>query len=214
MTTHAGIRKTFTGDHVLQYDQKSQQANWLDPDVVFGLAYRYVRPGESILDVGIGTGLSSALFHDAGLRVSGLDFSTEMLEICRAKAIAQDLKEHDLAVAPYPLADGSVDHAVCTGVTHLFEDLGVIFAETARIMKSGGIFAFVVAHPEPGGENKQAIGCCKELPEKALFHFHSESSMDKVYGQCGFKLVNSLRFISASIGRRERTFRACVAQKL
>ncbi len=87
MTTNTKVRRAFTGDHVQQYDMKSQKANWLDPEIVFGLAYQDTAPGETILDVGIGTGLASVLFHKAGLRVKGMDFSSEMLEVCRKKAL-------------------------------------------------------------------------------------------------------------------------------
>ncbi len=92
MNKKTTVRKAFTGDHVQQYDQKTLQANWLDPDIVFGLAYRYITPGESILDVGIGTGLSSILFHRAGLEVHGLDFSSEMLEVCAQKHLPPPLR--------------------------------------------------------------------------------------------------------------------------
>ncbi len=40
MTTNTKVRRAFTGDHVQQYDMKSQKANWLDPEIVFGLAYQ------------------------------------------------------------------------------------------------------------------------------------------------------------------------------
>ncbi|WP_319543476.1 class I SAM-dependent methyltransferase [uncultured Pseudodesulfovibrio sp.] len=207
------IRKAFTGDHVRQYDQKSQKANWLAPDIAFGLAYRYIVPGESILDVGIGTGLSSVLFHKAGLRVIGMDFSGEMLAICREKGFAANLVEHDVSIAPYPVSDSSINHAVCTGVTHLFSELDVIFSEIGRIMKEGGIFSFVVAHQEEGGSGKPFIKGHSGHPGKVAFHQHSSSSLAKLYERFGFELVTSLRFVSASIGKREMTYRACVVRK-
>ena len=41
------------------YDKKAEEYDWRGPEVAFGLAYAFVNPGESILDIGIGTGLSS-----------------------------------------------------------------------------------------------------------------------------------------------------------
>jgi hypothetical protein len=49
------------------HDQEAEETGRSVPEVVFGLAYRYVQPGQSILDTGIGTGLSSVLFPKAGL---------------------------------------------------------------------------------------------------------------------------------------------------
>ncbi|WP_319468679.1 class I SAM-dependent methyltransferase [uncultured Pseudodesulfovibrio sp.] len=213
MTTNTKVRRAFTGDHVQQYDMKSQKANWLDPEIVFGLAYRDTAPGETILDVGIGTGLASVLFHKAGLRVKGMDFSSEMLGICRQKSFASELAEHDVSVSPYPFADESVHHAVCTGVMHLFSDLDVIFSEVSRIMKKGGVFAFVVAHQDDGDSGERPFHGRTCRPG-VTFHFHSPSSLNRLGERCGFEPVRSLRFTSASIGRREMEYRACVVRKV
>ncbi|MCJ2163529.1 MULTISPECIES: class I SAM-dependent methyltransferase [unclassified Pseudodesulfovibrio] len=212
MTDNARIRKAFTGDHVLQYDQKAEQAGWLDPDILFGLSYRYVNPGETVLDVGIGTGLASILFHRVGLRVIGLDFSSEMLAVCRQKNFASGLLEHDVSVAPYPLDDGAVHHAVCSGLLHVFSDLSVIFVEVSRVLKQGGIFAFVVPDQGEGGEKERRItGRNEHSP--VFMQLHSLSSIIDLSGRCGFDLINSLHFSAASIGRQEMPFRAYLARK-
>jgi hypothetical protein len=48
------------------YDARAQEYDWRGPEVAFGLSYRYVQPGESLLDIGIGTGLSSYLRNQSG----------------------------------------------------------------------------------------------------------------------------------------------------
>jgi len=91
-------------------------------------------------------GLSSELFYKAGLEIHGIDFSPQMLSLCRAKQMTADPKEHDLSCTPYPYPDTCTDHGACTGVTHLFEDMTPIFREFSRIIKPGGTFSFVAAH--------------------------------------------------------------------
>lgn len=49
------------------------------------MAYEQIQPGQSILDIGIGTGLRSILFRKAGLTVHGMETSQDMLEACRTK---------------------------------------------------------------------------------------------------------------------------------
>ena len=105
------------------YDRKAEQYDWRGPEVIFGLSYAFVEPGQSVLDLGIGTGLGSFLFHKAGLRVHGMDHSRPMLEACRSKGFATDLTVHDLTAVPYPFDTASLDHAVCLGVLNFFDDL-------------------------------------------------------------------------------------------
>jgi len=131
------------------YDEEAEATGWFGPEIAFGLAYASIRPGESIVDLGIGTGLAAQLFRTAGLRVTGVDVATEMLDVCRAKGLTR-LVRHDLTVAPYPFASGSFDHAVCVGVMQFVADLSPVFAETARLLRAGGTFVFVTGDRHEG----------------------------------------------------------------
>jgi len=210
MSNNPQVKKPFTGEHAKQYDQMASKAGWLDPDILFGLAYRHVSPGDTVLDVGIGTGLASVLFHGAGLRVVGLDRSLEMLSQCRRKAFAAELHEHDVSVAPYPLAEGAVDHAVCSGLLHVFEDLSVVVSEVGRVMKPGGVFVFVVAHTDADEVETWQMKGREGLPSASLYR-HPLSSVIAVSG--GFEVAGSLRYVSTAIGRREMDFCAYLLRK-
>ena len=50
------------------------------------------------------------------------------------------LKRHDLTDTPYPFDPDTMDHVVCTGVLHLFEDIRPIFQELSRIIKPVELF--------------------------------------------------------------------------
>lgn len=67
------------------YDSQVKQYNSYGHEVLFGMCYEYIKPGDSLLDLGIGTGLSSVLFAKAGLNITGLDGSLEMLKECGKK---------------------------------------------------------------------------------------------------------------------------------
>lgn len=114
------------------YDEASERVGNHAHEILFGLTYEHVCAGQRLLDVGIGTGLSSVLFHRAGLEIEGVDFAEGMLDACRRKGIARRLTVHDLSVVPWPFGDASFDHVTCCGVLHFVRDIGGYLGEVRR----------------------------------------------------------------------------------
>lgn len=138
MSTNAALHDAYAGD----YDAQVRAYDCHIGDLLFGLCYEYTRPGQRLLDAGIGSGLSAQPFAQAGLQVHGMDFSPAMLEICRGKQIAFDLKQHDLTQMPWPYPAGGFDHVICCGVLHFIAELDGILGEAARVLLPGGVFGF------------------------------------------------------------------------
>lgn len=136
-----------TAEMTRHYDEEAEATGWYGPEILFGLAYTGLKPGQALLDIGIGTGLASVLFQKAGLRVHGMDLNPRMLEACQQKGL-DDLVEHDLTVFPYPFESASMDWVICTGVLNFFKDHQLIYAEVARILKPGGVFGLIVGDQE------------------------------------------------------------------
>lgn len=176
------------------YDREAEATGWFGPEIVFGLMYSFVEPGQRLLDIGIGTGLSSALFQKAGLDVTGIDLAPEMLEVCRGKGFTR-LVRHDLRVTPYPLETGSMDHAVCMGVMNFFRDPDPIFREAGRIVRSGGLFGFVVGEREEGETTELLVGSeHTHSDEPVVMYRHSSSQVAAWVGRNGFSLTRDIRF--------------------
>lgn len=174
-----------------EYDRKKETQGWRGPDVVFGLVYEFIKPGQSVLDIGIGTGLGSILFHKAGLRVYGMDMSEQMLEVCGSKGFTDDLKVHDLTAEPYPYSDSMFDHVVCIGVLNHFEDLGVVFSEASRILKNDGIFAFIVGDRKSGEESSFHT---EHGNSQITMYRHSAEQVGRYLKDGNFELVKELEF--------------------
>lgn len=187
-----------------KYEEKTEKANWLGPELLFGLSYRNIRKGEKILDLGIGTGLCSELFHSAGLRIYGMDISSEMLKIAGSKKIAEELKEHDLTQTPYPYADSSMDHIVCGGVMHIFSDPTPIIREASRILRKNGSFAFCCLDEAHG--HSHSNGPCKHQ-----IHAHPQELIKSFLAAYGFTLKSSLGFLVDMHGTQQH-FRAYIAE--
>lgn len=179
---------------VKAYDDEAEATGWYGPEAAFGLTYTYVQPGQSILDIGIGTGLGSALFLKAGLEVYGMDISREMLDACRSKGFT-NLKLHDLEAVPYPYDTESMDHAVCAGVLNFFSDLSPVFEETTRILRKGGLFVFVVGDRTEDEKHEFVVEAEHTKSNQPMTMFcHSTRQIDGWVKKFGFTPLRNLAF--------------------
>lgn len=202
------------------YDAQASRTNWHGNEAVFGMMYEYIQPGEKLLDLGIGSGLSSVLFHQAGLEIYGLDGSEEILEVCRAKAFTQDLCVHDLRKFPYPYNDHQFDHILSVAVLNSFPKLKEIFLEAARIIRTGGIFAFTLEDREEGQPksypiNRVATDQEAKEGEAVLLFRHGEAVVRQQLETCGFLVEKTLKFAAFHYPAEQRDvfFRIYVAKR-
>jgi SAM-dependent methyltransferase len=110
-----------------------------------------ITPGETVLDVGSGTGVVAITAARAGARVTGLDLTPELLEQARENARIAKVEtivwtEGDAESLPYP--DTSFD-VVLSQFGHMFAPRpDVAVAEMRRVLKPGGRVAFATWPPE------------------------------------------------------------------
>jgi len=100
-----------------------------------------VQPGDRVLDACCGTGDLAVAAEQQGGIVTGLDFSTAMLERARRKSETIDWVEGDLLALPFK--DGSFDAAtVGFGVRNVL-DLDPALTELQRVLRAGGRLAIL-----------------------------------------------------------------------
>jgi demethylmenaquinone methyltransferase/2-methoxy-6-polyprenyl-1,4-benzoquinol methylase len=106
-----------------------------------------VRPGDRVLDVCCGTGDLAVAAHEAGGKVTGLDFSEPMLERARGKSGEIDWIAGDALAMPF--ADGSFDVVTVGFGVRNFEELPRGLAELRRVLRPGGRLAVLeITRPE------------------------------------------------------------------
>ncbi len=100
-----------------------------------------LRGGERLLDLACGTGDLAGLAAGRGARVVGLDFAAAMLCRARVRVPAANLVRAD--AARLPLADGSVDAAVCGFALRNLVAREPVLAELHRVLRPGGRVALL-----------------------------------------------------------------------
>ena len=145
------------------YDSQAKEYESYAHEVLFGMCYEFIRTGDSILDLGIGTGLSSINFARAGLHVYGMDASERMLDECRKKGFAKELKQHSIEKTPLPYEGNRFSHVISCGVFHFFAELKPFFKEASRLLQPNGIFAFTIASPSQKEMNSVSIDKAKHV---------------------------------------------------
>ena len=125
------------------YDMGGNPMLIAEEPIVRGLLDLY--PVGTALDAACGTGRHTAYLASLGHQVTGIDSTSEMLEVASAKVPGARFEIADLTAIP--LADGEVDLAVCTlALTHCL-DLGPPVKELARVVRSGGRVVISDVHP-------------------------------------------------------------------
>jgi 2-polyprenyl-6-hydroxyphenyl methylase / 3-demethylubiquinone-9 3-methyltransferase len=100
--------------------------------------------GKRVLDIGCGGGLLAEEFARLGSHVTGLDPSTASLETARAHAGQEGLDiEYRVGYGEQiPFHDATFDIAYCCDVLEHVSNLEQVIAETARVLKPGGIYLY------------------------------------------------------------------------
>jgi demethylmenaquinone methyltransferase/2-methoxy-6-polyprenyl-1,4-benzoquinol methylase len=100
-----------------------------------------VQPGDRVLDACCGTGDLAVAAEREGGYVTGLDFSTAMLERARRKSGTVTWLEGDLLALPFD--DASFDAATVGFGMRNVSDLGAGLAELRRVLRPGGRLAIL-----------------------------------------------------------------------
>jgi phosphatidylethanolamine/phosphatidyl-N-methylethanolamine N-methyltransferase len=125
-------------------------------DFGFGLVSKHARgaavaavnrtDGESVLEVGVGTGLALPRYSNSK-RVTGIDLSAPMLEQARERVAEARLRNIDalleMDAQATSFADGQFDIAVAMFVASVVPDPQALVAELKRVVKPGGTILFV-----------------------------------------------------------------------
>jgi phosphatidylethanolamine/phosphatidyl-N-methylethanolamine N-methyltransferase len=99
-----------------------------------------LRPGMSVLEVGVGTGIDLSLYPPES-RVTGIDLSSAMLEKARARVVHQRLSHvrlHEMDAAHLTFTDDSFDVVYAPYVISVVPNAAQVAREMRRVCRAGG----------------------------------------------------------------------------
>lgn len=107
----------------------------------------HTRPGETLLEIGVGTGLLLPMYP-GGVAVTGVDLSAEMLQVASRKVLDRNLANvtlHVMDAENMTFETGSFDHVVISYVYSVTPDPARLISEARRVCRVGGDI-YVVNH--------------------------------------------------------------------
>jgi len=107
-------------------------------EAVWRYAFELFPAGSHVLDLGCGTGDDALALGARGVRVTGIDASSEMVRIARNRGV----DAHVLAIENIAELSGTFDGVVSNfGALNCVENLQALREPLARIVKPGGVMA-------------------------------------------------------------------------
>ncbi len=103
----------------------------------------YLRPGMEVLELGCGTGSTAILHAPCVKHILAIDISSNMIEIARVKAGAEEIENITFersAIEELDVHDRSLDAVLALSVLHLLSDWQAVISRVHNMLKRGGIF--------------------------------------------------------------------------
>lgn len=138
------------------WDEKMGDGNHFVEVLIWPATERLLelKPGERVLDIACGNGLTSRRMSASGAHVVGIDFSHQMIEQARKRPSPPTggrIEYHNVDCTDYSallaLGEASFDAALCNMALFDMAGIDVLMRALSKLLRPGGRFVFSVLHP-------------------------------------------------------------------
>jgi ubiquinone/menaquinone biosynthesis C-methylase UbiE len=172
--------------HLLEDPERKK---WLPPQEV--VAALHLREGESVVDIGAGTGYFALPMAEAvggNGRVFAVDVAAEMLDRLRSRLAETGVSNVQCAQGEASFTDlpsGCAELVFMANVWHEFDDHAAVLTEARRLLQPGGRIALLDWRPDaepdhgPPIAHRIASSAAKSLLEAAGFDVHDAGNVGR-----------------------------------
>lgn len=147
-----------------------------------------------VLDVGCGTGTNLETLSKTARSVTGMDFSTQMLEKAKQKPLPTHvwLVQHNI-LDPWPFKDQYFDAISMMLVLEHIEELLPIFQESYRALKNNGFMFICEYHPERqlAGKAPKYYDHGEAVHKSIPSYHHTMEEFSDAAANAGFQIMSA-----------------------
>src|SRR5215471_17757184 len=137
------------------WDERMGEGNDFVEVLIWPATHRLLdlKPGERVLDIACGNGLSSRRMAAMGAEVIACDFSEQMIKHAKDRTVSLsnkiqysvvDATDYDALLA---LGEGTFDAALCNMALFDMAEIDPLMRALSKLIRPGGRFVFSVIHP-------------------------------------------------------------------
>jgi len=166
---------------------------------------RYLKSGDSVLEIGCGTGTTALRLAPSVARYHATDVSSEMIAIAREKAAAegrQNVTFETSTIDGLDAPEASFDAVLGFNILHLVNGRDRAYRAAQRLLKSGGVFiSKTPILKEFNPLFRVAVPLMQAVGQAPYVAFLSAEELEREIAATGFEIVERARHGS---GRKDR----------